>query len=93
MGISNSGNYDFEDELSPSRGLDKDREGSTRSARVPEKQMIFRLVFNISGFCVAIMLVFGTARPFKLRGGVIAAGILNIFSGGYNYGVCYVERS
>jgi hypothetical protein len=45
---------------------------------VPEKQMIFLLVFNLSLFCVCIMLVFGTARSLiaGTAGGVIAAGIL-----------------
>jgi hypothetical protein len=53
--------------------------GINRSAHVPEKQTIFRLVFNISAFCVATMLVFGTASSLMLGGGVIAAGILNVF--------------
>lgn len=56
---------------------------------VPEKQMIFRLVFNISLFCVDMMLVFGTERSLVsgTAGGVIAAGILMYFAGG-NDDVC-----
>lgn len=51
---------------------------------VPEKQMIFRLVFAISLFCIGVMLVFGTERFLiaGIAGGVIAVGILKYFLAG-----------
>lgn len=65
-----------------------------RSTHVPEKQMIFRFLCNISGFCVGKKLVLGTESSFVtsgVAGGVIAAGILNYVSGGDDVLVSKVE--
>jgi hypothetical protein len=58
----------------------QEKQRSTDQHHVPEKQMIFRLVFAISGFCVGRKLVLGTERSLVIgiAGGVIAAGILSL---------------
>jgi hypothetical protein len=57
----------------------QEKQRSTDQHHVPEKQMIFRLVFAISRFCVGRKLVLGTERSLVtgIAGGVIAAGILS----------------